>query len=1012
MIQPVRIVSTHEDLFVDRYQHLRAWSMQLAGNHKDLADDLLHDAFVQFTFARPDLSEIHNLDGYLYRMLRNLHVSQIRREVRNRLQQLSVIEYDSALDSLSTTDLRDRCQAEEELRRVCRYACARKETSSVASVLILRFFLGYYPSEIARVSCASRSAVDVQLLVARREARAVLENPQKLGFIADHQVPSQSRGPIDLVDELRLRIFQSKHSACSSLAQLRDLYAGAGGGRMDCMHLAHLVSCFACLDEVNRILGLPLLAQRNPTETLGRDSRPNSRGPSGNGPTGGSGVFSSWLQRARRVFEHKPQELCVAVNGYVQASQTIHSELSELNLNIDLAEDISFVEVFSEQKLRLLLLSIDELPPLGPGKCSHIVEMSNGRMLKIDLEFRSPWPALKVFYKDPTFKEVQELLEEADKLGERAWLAPVNLEKSSGEEVPPATFVAALSEERPKLLSGLMRRLFAADVWLRPGTVTVLFALILIGGFLLTRYSVRRPVPIANELLARAAAAEDSIASRPDAVIHRTINFEERVLSTAGEAELPVTRRRIEIWQSAEKGITARRLYDSTGALLAGDWRRADGLQALYHHGSHAQSRVRNPQSAIRNLDDVWQFSPSAKDFSLLLGANDVTQVEDRGGVYILSAESAKSAKTADVGVIKVSLTLSKSDLHATELIAVIASTDARQDRQSADRVSQLKVYRFVETSFERRPPSAVAPAVFEPEPELLGEPAGDARTRRHGDEVNSAPPRAPVVASAALEVEVLSLISQSGADLGDQVSVRRSAEGQLLVEGIVETERQKEEVLRTLTALARQPSLKLKVETVDEVLKDKARRDVAGNVSVERLESSGKAIPADAVLRQYLSAKGLSGVQLDKAVSQFADRMVSRSLTSLRHAGALDRLAQRFSLEDLRALDPDARQKWLRLLTAHAASVDRELTEMRNDLSPFLSLSTTDVSVGSIFTDSELQQSAHRLFQLISTIDEAVRGTFAVSSSGAKGLDVRSSQFLQSFKSAQVLTQRVQAAR
>src|SRR5258705_13962682 len=98
MIEPGKIAASHEELFTDRYKRLLAWSLQLTGNERDLAEDLLHDAFVQFTFTQPDLSTIRNLDGYFYGMLRNLHLSQVRRDTHNRLQQLSVIEYDSAED--------------------------------------------------------------------------------------------------------------------------------------------------------------------------------------------------------------------------------------------------------------------------------------------------------------------------------------------------------------------------------------------------------------------------------------------------------------------------------------------------------------------------------------------------------------------------------------------------------------------------------------------------------------------------------------------------------------------------------------------------------------------------------------------------------------------------------------------------------------------------------------------------------------------------------------------------
>lgn len=78
----------------------------------------LHENVVQFTLARPDLSEIDNIEAYL---------SQMRLAANNRLNQLSICEYDSAEIGLraiySNSD--ELIQAQHELREVCRYACAQ-----------------------------------------------------------------------------------------------------------------------------------------------------------------------------------------------------------------------------------------------------------------------------------------------------------------------------------------------------------------------------------------------------------------------------------------------------------------------------------------------------------------------------------------------------------------------------------------------------------------------------------------------------------------------------------------------------------------------------------------------------------------------------------------------------------------------------------------------------------------------------------------------------------------------
>ncbi len=60
---------SHEDEFVR--------CLQLTGQ-KDVAEDLLHDGFVQFTINRPDLGPIEDLDGYLCRLMRNHYYARLR----------------------------------------------------------------------------------------------------------------------------------------------------------------------------------------------------------------------------------------------------------------------------------------------------------------------------------------------------------------------------------------------------------------------------------------------------------------------------------------------------------------------------------------------------------------------------------------------------------------------------------------------------------------------------------------------------------------------------------------------------------------------------------------------------------------------------------------------------------------------------------------------------------------------------------------------------------------------
>src|SRR5262245_37269192 len=216
MLKPSPTPLSHEDLFVQRYRLMLAWSRKLTNNNQQMAEDLLHDVFVQFTLARPDLAAIQNLDGYLYRMLRNRHLSSIRRAVRAPVDQLSSTEYDSAETMLRSIDPRDQLKVQDELYIICRYACARKQTSKAGSVLILRFFLGYYPAEIVQLSRSSRQAIDSWLKIARTEARSYLDDPARLAFLGradgNAAVPHTPGNRGDFLLELRSLIFSSNNS--------------------------------------------------------------------------------------------------------------------------------------------------------------------------------------------------------------------------------------------------------------------------------------------------------------------------------------------------------------------------------------------------------------------------------------------------------------------------------------------------------------------------------------------------------------------------------------------------------------------------------------------------------------------------------------------------------------------------------------------------------------------------------------------------------------------------------
>src|SRR5262249_59133010 len=86
----------HEELFLRYYQQLFGWALRLTGGPRARAEDLLHDAFIQFVIFRPDLSSINSFDRYLYRLLLNLFLAQKRKAAQMQYISLNITDYYSA----------------------------------------------------------------------------------------------------------------------------------------------------------------------------------------------------------------------------------------------------------------------------------------------------------------------------------------------------------------------------------------------------------------------------------------------------------------------------------------------------------------------------------------------------------------------------------------------------------------------------------------------------------------------------------------------------------------------------------------------------------------------------------------------------------------------------------------------------------------------------------------------------------------------------------------------------
>ena len=1004
-----------EQLFTERYESLIAWALRLTHDHAAAAD-LVQDAFVQFMLCRTGLEQIENIDGYLRRMLRNMHASRMSRQAqRLRETELSVADYDSLTLGWPAVESPRRMQAFEELQQICSYACSRKESSRAGSVLILRYFHDYFPTEIASVIGSSRDCVDQWQRLARREVKLFMNEPGRLRFVASrHPAERVATGSFvssgDPMSELRRMIFRSCQGRCLSPDALREIYSLGNTNALTTTRLAHIVSCRSCLDAVNSLLGLPLLAQRGlfepPADPPDKDEPPIDRGGGGTSGSGPVDVRRKLGRHLRTISEHKPKELRIAVNGLPLSSLKISSDLTDVDLNLNADDPVEFVEITSEQDIQLLFFSG------GKGTNSEQwawIELSEGRTLAAFLRLQDG-PALHVIYRDPLsaeFSANQEMLTAPGLSSPLALVQTVDEPAESNETRHPfdplrswtGRLRGVFRRSETTLDSGFTlfsRQLDRRHIWMRPGLVTVLVVALLLAGFFFWR-NQPEPTLTATDLLARAGNAERAVEQLRDQVSHRYINLEER-RSPDGAV---VSRRRIEIWQNHATGDRAQRLYDETNQLIAGTWQKADGSRIVYQHGSkpRPQAAAATPADVLLTLESIWQLDPSARVFTDLVAGSPAVRVERRSTSYLLIYEQERAIGASRL--LKATLTLNQSDLRPIEQTLLV------------QRGGDLREYRSAETSFELMPGEAVDKAVFDVEPQLIGgaRPTGATGDWAHRDLTSSRIPpltsaSIPAVASAELEVDVAYLLNQAKADRNEQVALTRSAGGSLRVEGIVESEQRKNELIRALAPVSQNPAVTIDVRTVDEALK---RAPKPSSVSVHQTEVTATTVAVDRELREYFSKNNSSANgDLDESVRAFSSRTVKRAYDALFHAIVLKQLINRFANVDMRTVAPDARAKWLAMVHQQAAAFERETALLRRDLQPifFAEVHSTAGAELRIASDADLAIAVEKLHKLALANNDAVRTAFTISSRSSAAA-LRSS-FWRSSAEAQALAQRI----
>ncbi|MEK7724100.1 MAG: hypothetical protein AAB336_07125 [Acidobacteriota bacterium] len=257
-------------------------------------------------------------------------------------------------------------------------------------------------------------------------------------------------------------------------------------------------------------------------------------------------------------------------------------------------------------------------------------------------------------------------------------------------------------------------------------------------------------------------------------------------------------------------------------------------------------------------------------------------------------------------------------------------------------------------------------------------------------------------IATADLEVEVLQLLSNAKADLGDEITVKRE-NGVLYVRGLVETPERKNEILNSLQSVRQNQAVKIELNTVAEAVAKQKSPPSGKPTKVDDLETKTLTSAAQNDLVEHF------GNEVE--ARRFASNTVNRSSQALSHVYALRRLAKQFSAAELKNLSPEAKAKWLNLISSHARnfaanseSLSRELGNVFN--APRVS-GAVNVEVNSL---DDLPRAIESLFAMASSNDRLIRSALTLSDDDGKFSVLKAPQFWQSLKNAESLANKIAA--
>lgn len=978
-------LNIHEEIFISSYTRLRGWAAQIAQKDQELAEDLLHDAFIQFTRTQPDLESINNTDAYLYGVIKNLHLSHLRKKIRRDKYAPTIIDFETLRLGLRNAKLLDNFQTQEELKRICYFLCLRKESSKSASVMILRFFHGYFPSEIAEVMQATPQVVKVRLNTARNEAKTAMENNEIIAAIEKKLPPETAvkndfRSNVDLSVAIGEMIFGSTFGKCLTDDELKLLYFSEKKEAVETKTLAHIVSCRKCLDKVNDLLGLSPISERYSVDFIGKDD-----GGTGNNPGNGSSmkenfdenVLPIWRCSSREIFEHQPLRLIVSVNGDFEVSKRIENARTSIEIKLKFSNEPQFVEIFSEQMLRFASFYLTDLENVETQKFS--CDFSDDRKISLNLIKERDDVLIETVYEDPHFSTQTELITEDKTFDEFL----EELKPKIAETEMFGGFFDSKKKRSGSFIEKLKNALIPSFIGFKTAFAGGSLAILLIAAVFFTRMFVLVPNISATEIIQKTVAAEQLNENDTEKIIRRTFNFEEK--NANGEI---IRKQKIEFFSDAVRKISVRRLFDENGKLIAGEWRRKDGVSTTYGNGRLSELRLYKTENEFLsgNLENIWQLSISAKGFENLIGSPENVTVEETNNEYQINFVPA-SATVLSKAVLHIN-----RDLRTDKLILIVNQNNSPRE------------FSFTETVFEQKPRASVENAVFEPNPEFLknvkaaGKTVQPIETGEKSSEEIGAKETLPTenaptaTATSELEVKVLQLLNNVNALSGDQINITKTPNGKIQIKGIVDAKSRKDEIINALAEIRGNSSVSVNIQTAEEATKNNSSKSATETLESISVESKNS-IPAGEILRNHFASQGMSDDRIETEIRRFSANALAKSSQIRRSAVQMKQIAERFSPSEIDKMDETTKNNWRKLIQQNAANLAQSAENLRGDLRVLNIEAGNEGGNINSANDADLIRAAKRLFELSMAIDGDVRASFS-NSGRNRNVSVKSAKF------------------